>query len=443
MRESETTKRPRYHIRKILDYIRVVVRPKDRVVEVNPSGVTLTGVIYEDTPILITGDSGQSFDARQSESAKELLRTADYIVVRNVIHHCYDITQLLENIAKRASKNAKIIVVYYSSLWKPVIELVKGRRGGERNWIAPEDLENFARLAGLESVSNQSRILWPINIPILSGLVNRFVAPLFGFNWATLAHIQILGKVASEREFENAPSVSVVIPARNESGNIEEAVLRTPKMGPNDELIFIEGNSTDDTWDRIREIKEKYSGSHRIKIGQQDGKGKYDAVRRGFDMAENEILMILDADLTVPPEELPVFYRAIADGLGEFINGSRLVYPMEQRAMRFFNILGNKAFALAFSWVLGQRFKDTLCGTKVMTKESYDRIVQNREYFGDFDPFGDFDMIFGASRMGLKIVEVPVHYKERTYGDTNISRWRHGMILLRMLVFAARRLKFV
>ena len=214
-------------------------------------------------------------------------------------------------------------------------------------------------------------------------------------------------------------------------------------MGPNDEIIFIEGNSTDDTWQKIQEIKAKYDHSHRIKIGQQDGKGKYNAVRKGFAMAENEILMILDADLTVPPEELPVFYRAISSGLGEVINGSRLVYPMDQEAMRFFNIIGNKAFALAFSYVLGQRFKDTLCGTKVLTRRNYERLAANRDYFGDFDPFGDFDLIFGVSRMGLKIVEVPVHYKERTYGDTNISRWSHGMVLLRMLMFAANRLKFI
>ena len=193
-------------------------------------------------------------------------------------------------------------------------------------------------------------------------------------------HIQVLSKIASRRELDERPSVSIVVPARNEAGNIEDAVQRLPKMGPKDELIFIEGNSTDNTWERIQEIREKYQSTHRIKIGQQDGKGKYNAVRKGFDMAENEILMILDADLTVPPEELPVFYKAIASGLGEFINGSRLVYPMEERAMRFFNIIGNKAFALAFSYVLGQRFKDTLCGTKVLTRENYLRIVKNRDY---------------------------------------------------------------
>ena len=214
-------------------------------------------------------------------------------------------------------------------------------------------------------------------------------------------------------------------------------------MGPNDEIIFVEGNSTDHTWQAIQDAQLKYGADRRILIAQQDGKGKGDAVRKGFSLATQDILMILDADMTVPPEDLPKFYRAIKDNKGEFINGTRLVYPMEKKAMRFFNLLGNKFFATAFSWVLGQRFKDTLCGTKVISRENYRKLASNRAYFGDFDPFGDFDLIFGAARMGLKIVELPIRYRERLYGETNISRWRHGAILLAMLAFAARRIKFI
>ena len=235
----------------------------------------------------------------------------------------------------------------------------------------------------------------------------------------------------------------MVVPARNEAGNIEAAILRTPAMGPDDELIFIEGNSTDNTWETICELKAKYQATRNIRIDRQEGKGKGDAVRKGFSLAKKEILMILDADLTVPPEELPRFYEALVAQKGEFINGSRLVYPMEKQAMRFFNLLGNKFFAVMFSFVLGQRFKDTLCGTKVLTRENYLKLAAHRKYFGEFDPFGDFDLIFGAARMGLRIVEVPIHYRERTYGSTNIERWKHGLILLRMLRFAAARIKFL
>ena len=238
-------------------------------------------------------------------------------------------------------------------------------------------------------------------------------------------------------------TISIIIPARNECGNIEDAVLRIPKMGRHTEIIFVEGRSEDDTWEKIREVHAKYKKRYDIKIFQQDGTGKGDAVRKGFVMAQGDILMILDADLTVPPEDLPKFYEAIASGKGEFINGSRLVYNMDRKAMRFLNLLGNKLFSLMFTWLLDQRFKDTLCGTKVLFRRDYELLKKGRAFFGDFDPFGDFDLIFGASKLNLKIVEIPIRYRERRYGSTNISRFRHGLLLLRMCLFAARRIKFI
>jgi glycosyltransferase involved in cell wall biosynthesis len=212
-------------------------------------------------------------------------------------------------------------------------------------------------------------------------------------------------------------------------------------MGAWTELIFIEGNSTDDTWEAIKKVKDEHPNL-RIKIGQQPGKGKGDAVRMGYAMAEGDILMILDADLTVPPEDLPKFYHAVAGGSCEFANGSRLVYPMEKKAMQFLNLCANKFFGVAFSWLLSQQVKDTLCGTKVLTRANYLKIAANRSYFGDFDPFGDFDLLFGADKLNLKIRDIPVRYRDRTYGSTNISRWSHGALLFRMLGFAARKLKF-
>ncbi len=241
---------------------------------------------------------------------------------------------------------------------------------------------------------------------------------------------------------QSEKSVSVVIPARNEAGNIEAALARTPEMGTWTELIFVEGNSTDDTWEAIQRVKENNS-NRRIKIFQQSGKGKGNAVRDGFAVAEGEVLMILDADLTVPPEELPKFYEAIVSGRCEFCNGSRLVYPMDEKAMQFLNLCANKTFGILFSWLLGQSVKDTLCGTKVLTKSNYQRIAQNRNYFGDFDPFGDFDLLFGASKLSLKILDLPIRYKERAYGETNIHRWKHGWLLLQMAIFAATKLKIV
>jgi glycosyltransferase involved in cell wall biosynthesis len=239
-----------------------------------------------------------------------------------------------------------------------------------------------------------------------------------------------------------SPLVSVIVPARNEAGNVPEIFRRVPEMGAGTEIVFVEGGSSDNTYQAI-EAAIAANPQRRCKLLRQTGVGKGDAVRVGFAAASGDILMILDADLTVMPEDLPRFYKALVTGHGEFINGVRLVYPMEEEAMRFFNLLGNKFFSAAFSWLLGQPIKDTLCGTKVLWREDYARIVANRSYFGDFDPFGDFDLLFGAAKLSLKIVELPVRYGPRRYGSTNIQRWRHGWMLLKMVVFAARRIKFV
>jgi glycosyltransferase involved in cell wall biosynthesis len=238
-------------------------------------------------------------------------------------------------------------------------------------------------------------------------------------------------------------SVSVIVPTRNEAGNVAAALARTPVMGSGTELIFVEGHSTDDTWATIQAEMKRYSGPLKLRAFQQQGKGKGDAVRLGFSQATGDILMILDADLTMPPEELPGFYDVIAGGQADFVQGTRLVYPMEPGAMRFMNKLGNVAFSQLFTYLLQQPIKDTLCGTKVLWRRDYERIAAARAYFGDFDPFGDFDLIFGAARLNLKIVEIPVRYRDRTYGTTNIDRWRHGLLLLRMSAIAARKIKFV
>jgi glycosyltransferase involved in cell wall biosynthesis len=238
------------------------------------------------------------------------------------------------------------------------------------------------------------------------------------------------------------PRVSVIVPARNEAGNIPEIMARVPEMGAGTEIIFVEGHSTDDTYGAMQKAVGQCS-DRTCMILQQKGSGKGDAVRLGFSHARGDILMILDADLTVPPEDLPRFYTVLVSGIGEFVNGVRLVYPMEKEAMRFINLIGNKFFSLAFSWLLGQPVKDTLCGTKVLWRRDYERIAANRIYFGDFDPFGDFDLLFGAAKLNLKIRDVPIRYRERIYGSTNIRRWRHGWLLIRMVLFALRRIKFV
>lgn len=423
-----------YFYKLLSRYIGLYARERDRVVEIDP--------LTDDLRRALPGAEAMSVDEFAVMEDRE---SVDYLVINGYLHYESDVQAYLQRLRGLTDLRTRLIIVTYSSLWRPLITLATRsglrRKTLESNWLDNGDIENFLRLTDHELVRHDSRVLLPVNIPLVSWFLNRYVAPLPGIRLLSLANVFVARPKPLATDAA-APSVSVVVAARNEAGNIENIIARMPVMGPADELIFVEGGSSDDTWARIQDAIARH-GNRLILAAQQDGKGKGDAVRKGFGLARNEILMILDADLTVPPEDLPKFYNALVSGKGEFINGSRLVYPMEKGAMRFLNLLGNRFFASAFSFVLGQRFKDTLCGTKVLTRENYVRLAGNRAYFGEFDPFGDFDLIFGAVRMGLRVIEVPITYRERVYGTTNISRWRHGALLLAMLVFSSRKLKFI
>jgi hypothetical protein len=430
-------------------YLKLYIRPNDSVVEINPQAPYLAKQFERYHVLnLHTRHQGPTGAMPTTTLAEILQHPPNYLLLNGNIHYERDLQEFLGLLHKSVSPETRVVVIYYSALWRPLINaatrLGKRNRTREQNWISHEDIANLFNLADFEIVRLDNKILLPVYLPLLSAFVNRYLAPLPFFRWFTMVNIAIARPYcAASPGAVKELSVSIVVPARNESGNIEGILARCPMMGSSVELIFIEGNSTDRTWETICEATKKYSGPLKIITGRQDGKGKGDAVRKGFSLATNEVLMILDADLTVPPEDLPKFYDAISKNKGEFINGSRLVYPMEKQAMQFFNILGNKFFAIAFSFILGQRFKDTLCGTKVLSRANYAKLAAHRRYFGDFDPFGDFDLIFGAARLGLKITEIPVRYRERTYGETNIHRWRHGAILFHMLLFAARKVKFI
>jgi SAM-dependent methyltransferase len=371
----------------------------------------------------------------------------DYVIISDTLGYLEDIQKAFQQVWKVCHSDTRIIITYHNFLWQPLLslaELVRLKMPQVRlNWLNREDIENLLLLSGFEVVKRGRRLLLPFFVPMLSWLFNKFVSQLPLVNRLCIIGYIVARAPEIKPEDSDLYSVSVVIPARNEKGNIEEAVKRCPRMGKHTELIFVEGHSTDGTLNEIKRVCRQYADRQDIRYAVQQGRGKFDAVRKGFDMAQGDILMILDADLTVPPEDLPKFYNAIATGRGEFINGSRLVYPLEKQSMRILNMMGNKFFSLAFTWLLGQRLKDTLCGTKVLHRRSWEKITQNRQYFGDFDPFGDFDLIFGASKLNLKIVEVPIRYQARQYGTTNISRFKHGWLLLKMVFFATSKIKFL
>ena len=371
-------------------------------------------------------------------------RRFDYIVLSDTLSYVHDVQTVLENAAQALESGGRMIVTAYNNLWEPIFFLgsLLGLRSPMRpmNWLDDTDLRNLFELSGLEVVSQGSRLLLPKKIPLISGWVNRYLSKLWPLTVLDCYDYFVLRRFPVQRT--EKPSVSIMIPARNEAGTIPSLLKAVPPMAPQVELIFVEGHSKDDTWDVIKNLPTNPEPWLRVKAFQQDGEGKADAVHKGFAAATGDLLMILDADLSVQVSELPRFYRAIMEGRGDFINGSRLVYRLEDDAMRFLNMLGNKVFGKIFSYLLGQTFKDTLCGTKVLWRKDWQSIMGQRSYFGDFDPFGDFELLFGAAKLNLKIISLPIHYKARIYGETNIRRFRHALLLFRMCWIAARRLKF-
>lgn len=365
----------------------------------------------------------------------------DVIICSDLVNDIWDVVAALKQVRRLSHPGTRLIMNFHSGLWQ--LPLAIAQRLGlaapmlAQNWLTPDDAHGMLRLAGFEPIRTWHEILLPVPF---AGAFNKVLVRLWPFTHLALANF-IISRPQPERGTQE-PSVSVIVPARNEAGNIAAIFERLPRMGPDMQVIFVEGHSRDDTY-RAIETEIAAHPSTAALLFRQTGVGKADAVRMGFARARGDVLMILDADLTVRPEDLPRFYEALRERYGEFINGVRLVYPMEKEAMRGLNFLGNKLFSLAFSWILGQPLKDTLCGTKALWHVDYDLIAANRSYFGEFDPFGDYDLIFGAAKLNRKILDLPIRYRERTYGTTNISRWKHGALLLRMVGIAASRLKFV
>lgn len=368
----------------------------------------------------------------------------DYVILSDLTMSMWDVQAGFGKLKKVCHPRTRIVISNYNYLWEPLLKLAEKLglklKQPNQNWLSTQDVRNLLQLEGFDVVKTEKKLLCPFYIPLLSAFFNRFVANLPFFNQLDLVNLMVARPCPEEKEEEY--SVSIIVPARNEKGNIENAIKRLPVFGSSQEFVFVEGHSADNTYEEMLRMQEVYKDKN-IKVLIQSGKGKGNAVREGFEAATGDILFILDADLTTPPEEMPKFYEALKKSRGEFINGCRLVYPMEKQAMRLLNLIANKSFGVLFSYLLGQRLKDTLCGTKVLFKKDYEIIKYNRKYFGDFDPFGDFDLLFGAAKLNLKMVEIIVRYKDREYGTTQISRFKHGWLLIKMCVFAARKIKFI
>lgn len=453
--------------------LRNIVRPGAKVLEIGCGGGELLralepaeGLGIDFSPGMIRvaeslDDSGGRVRYRVGDAESlPLGEIFDFVVCSDLVGELSDVWAAFRELRKVTDAHSRVVITGFNALWEPVLKL--GERLGlkmpqdHQNWLDPGDIENLLRLAGFEVVARGWEMPLPVRIPLLSDLVNRWVGRLPLLRRLGIVHHVVARRLPAGAQSPVPRSVTVVVPCRNERGNVRDAVERIPEMGSHTEILFVDGASTDGTVEIIESLIEEYHGRRDIRLLHQLGQhaqkgvqgtkmlaqGKGDAVRKAFAAASGEVLMILDADLTVPPEQLPRFYDALVEGHGELINGCRMIYPMEADAMRTLNRIANKAFGLVFSYLLSQRIKDTLCGTKVLWRRDWQNIVAQQAHFGDFDPFGDFDLLFGAARQSLRIVEMPVHYRNRTWGDIKIERFRHGLLLARMSLIAMRRIKF-
>ncbi len=453
-RNERWRRRNRGYHELVVAYHRAIVPPGSSVLEIGCGDGALLAALEPARGVGVDVSGAMVERARSLHPGLELHQVSgeelalgerfDYVVLSDLVPFARDLLALFKSVAAHCRPDTRIVIHSYSQLWRPVFriaELLRLKpRKPIRNWVAPQDVLTLLELAGLEPVTLTRRILFPPRVPLVAGFLNGVVASVWPFShlcatWWVVARPQA---VRSAEEL----SVTVVCPARDEAGMIERIVEELPELGSSTELVFVEGHSTDGTREEILRQIERHP-ERRIRLVEQTGKGKGDAVRRGFAEARGDVLMILDADLTVSPVDLPSFYEALGAGHGELINGSRLVYGLEPGSMRFLNVVGNKLFSVVYTWLLGQPVKDTLCGTKALRRSDYERIAAGRSYFGDFDPFGDFDLLLGAARLNLKIIDLPVRYGARDYGTTKISRFRHGWLLLRMSFFAFRKLKLV
>lgn len=367
----------------------------------------------------------------------------DYIVLLNILEEEKDIQNLLDKIFIKLNANGRLIVIYRNYLHSFISGFIRSifkKTENDRNWLSTYDIKTFLNLTNLQVITRQPLLLTSICIPLITDFLNKLLLYFFPFNHLSLLHYLVARK--TDINITDA-SVSIIIPTRNEAGNIEKNFQKLPVFGTKREIIFVEGHSKDKTKEKIKRCISKYSNilPFTFKLLKQIGKGKADAVRLGFSKATGDILMIYDADMSVKPDDLTKFYMALISDKGEFINGSRLIYPMRGKAMQFINILGNKIFSITYSWLLGQTIKDTLCGTKVLWRKDYLKIKRESKIFGKYDPFGDFDLLLGASRLNLKIMDLPVRYFERTYGATNIKRFINAFELARFSLYAIKILK--
>ena len=458
-RRDNWINRNRYYYELLERLLRFLVEPQKRVLSVRCGTGNLLGVLQPSKGkgidicseiIEIAQQRSPPFEFAVAFPDKEEFQQAfkpdekfDYILF-NDIGDTVDVLQALRNLRPLCQRHTRVLIITYNQLWEPLVTFAEwvGMKvpHTEQNWLSTADIRNLLKLAGFEALETHRVVLVPKYLPLLSSFLNRFCARLPFLSKLCMTQVVVARMMPHPVSPENL-SVSVVIPCKNEKGNVEDAVRRIPLLANRTEIIFCDDQSTDGTAEEVLRVQALYPEKN-VRLEHGPGVCKSRNVWTGFNAATGDILMILDADLTTIPEELPYFIDVIVSGQAEFVNGSRLVYPVPKGAMNGANMLGNKFFSLAFTYLLGQRVKDTLCGTKVLWRSDWERIKPMLGTWGTEDRWGDYELLFGAAKLNLKILDLPVHYQERIYGSTKMTKvFRNGLVMLRMCWHGFLKLK--
>jgi len=459
VRRESWIKRNRYYYELVSRLLRFLVEPNKKVLSVGcgtayhlaavtPKEGTAIDICSEMVDIARQRHPSFEFavafpDKEEFQRVFEPGEKFDYILFNN-IGDTVDVLQALRNLKSLCLRHTRLLVETYNHLWEPLVTFAEwaGMKvpRTEQNWLSTADIQNLMKLAGFEALETHRIVILPKYLPLLSAFVNRFCARLPLLKRLCMTQV-VVGRLLPPPVPKEELSVSVILPCKNEKGNVEDAARRIPQLGRQTEIIFSDDQSTDGTPEEVLRVQSLYRDKD-IRLERGPGVCKSRNVWTGFDAATGDILMILDADLTTIPEELPYFVDIIASGRAEFVNGSRLVYPVPKGAMNTANMLGNKFFSVAFTYLLGQSVKDTLCGTKVLWRSDWERIKPMLGSWGIKDRWGDYELLFGAAKLNLKILDLPVHYQERIYGTTKMTKvFRNGIVMLKMCWHGFLKLK--
>tara|TARA_B110000977_G_scaffold125183_1_gene160299 strand:+ start:1495 stop:2904 length:1410 start_codon:yes stop_codon:yes gene_type:complete len=361
----------------------------------------------------------------------------DHIVIADIEHQKF-ITKNLIDLNEKIDNECRVIVLSKSIFWSTLINFYKKIKniGPDKNNFLPySNLRKIFLNTNFEIVKNEKIIFFPFQFSLLTKFINQiFRFPVL--NFFCMINLTVLKKVQKKNYQAEGKKISFIIPCKNEGGNIKFFYEKIINSTINAEFLFGNDNSSDNTLDEIKKLQQAIPNKE-IKIYDGPGVCKSENVYKGINLASGEIILIYDADLTVSFDDLVNSINLLLKTDADFINCTRMIMPQQKNAMKFLNFYGNLFFAFLFSILFKQKITDTLCGTKIFFKKDWEQIKKYNNTWGAKDLWGDFDLLLGAYKNNLKIVENPISYTDRKEDETKMTGIIKNSIRMLIITFVA------